>query len=381
MRGLILAAIVLLAVALLAVAMGGCAAWDDLVGEDQHGLYIIALDGSGLQRLTGEDASFLSWLDDNVALVGYEERIEALDINSGKSRTLLSGRSFMRQLSPDGQRIAYLAHSPAGVAAIHVAEVDGSDDRILAEGGGLNWFSWSPDSQRLVYNLDPGWRMYVVDVSGGEPAELGAQGAFAYWAPCERILFDGVEEYALRTYSIRADGSGLADLGETRWGRACHPNGLLAVEHLGPPWSIELVAIDGSGSLGTLTTGRPASWSPDGSKLAVYRDDGERTLLIVDVETRAEVALVSISFEEGTCLSVCWSPDSQWVAFPAAEVTDLVRNERLSDGRDWDLYVARADGSEVRRLVGTPRWERGCGWTPDGTRVTFWQGGPPEDGD
>jgi Tol biopolymer transport system component len=103
--------------------------------------------------------------------------------------------------------------------------------------------------------------------------------------------------------------------------------------------------------------------------------------VIVDLETRAEVALVSTSFEEGSCWSVCWSPDSQWVAFSAAKVTDLVRNERLSDAGDWDLYVARADGSEVRRLVSTPRWEYGCGWTPDGTRIILRSGGPPEDGD
>ena len=382
MRGLVWVVIVLV---FLGAAIVGWRVWDELLGQGQHGLYIIGLDGSGLRRLAGEDAGFLGWLDDNTALIGYKEKLKTLDIDSGQTRTVLSGRFIDYELSPDRQRVAYLGLSGGGAAALHVANADGSDDRILAEGEGLNWFSWSPDSQRLVYNLDPGWRMYVVDVSGGEPAELGAQGAFAYWAPCERILFDGVEQYALHVYSIRADGSGLADLGEARWGRSCQPNGsMVAVERGergGPPYWIELVAIDGSGSLGTLTAGRPASWSPDGTKLAVYRDDSERTLLIVDLATRAEVALVSISFEEGTCLSVCWSPDSQWVAFPAAEVTDLVRNERLSDGRDWDLYVARADGSEVRRLVGTPRWERGCGWTPDGTRVTFWQGGPPEDGD
>lgn len=93
------------------------------------------------------------------------------------------------------------------------------------------------------------------------------------------------------------------------------------------------------------------------------------------------LALVSTSFEEGSCWSACWSPDSQWLAFPAAEVTDLVRNKRLSDASDWDLYVARPDGSEVRRLLQTPRWEYGCGWTPDGTRIILRSAGPPEDGD
>jgi hypothetical protein len=366
----------LAAVVVLLAAAVGWRVWEDFLSEGQHGLYIIGLDGSGLRRLTGGDATYFAWLDQNTAVVGYKRELKALDIDSGESRTLLSARFIDYELSPDGQRIAYLALSGDGAAALHVAKADGSDDRILAEGGGLNWFSWSPDSEHLVYNFDPAGN-FVADVWGNESALYLGEGSMPHWAPCERILFD-----APSLYSIRPDGSGLAAVGEARFGRSCHPNcEILAVEHLGPPWSIELVAIDGSGSLGTFTTGRPASWSPDGTKLAVYRDDSERTLVIVDLATRAEVALVSISYEEGTCLSVCWSPDSQWVAFPAAEVTDLVRNERLSDGRDWDLYVARADGSEVRRLVGTPRWERGCGWTADGTRVTFWQGGPPEDGD
>jgi Tol biopolymer transport system component len=377
MRGLVLAAIVL---AFLVGSAVGCRVWEELLGEDEDGLYIIALDGSGLQRLTGEDAGFLGWLDNNVALMRHGEELQALDIASEQARTLLSGRHISApRLSPDGQRIAYLELRSGRPTALDVMRVDGSDGRILAEGDGLNWFSWSPDSQHLAYNLDPDSKNYVVNVSGAEPPRYVAEGAFPDWAPCERILVDE----GIWLYSIDPDGNGRTLLGEIA-GRLCDPNGdILALEHHGPPPFVELLAVDGSGSLGTLTNGRLAggSWSPDGSKLVIFRDDGERTLVIVDLERRAEVALVSTSFEKGTCWGVCWSPDSQWVAFPAAEVTDLVRNERLSDGGDWDLYVARADGSEVRRLVGTPRWERGCGWTPDGTRVTFWQGGPPEDGD
>jgi len=366
----------LLVLVFLLAAAVGCQPREGLLGQDQHGLYIIGLDGSGLRRLAGEDISFLGWLDDNAALVRYGEELQALDTDTGQARTLLSGRFISSpELSPDRQRIAYLALSGDGAAALHVAKADGSDDRILAEEGGLNWFSWSPDSEHLVYNLDPGSRNYVVDVSGDDPARYLGQGEFPAWAPCERILL----EDGASLHSVRPDGGGLAALGEIPLGRACHPDGrTLAVERSG---SIELVAVDGSGSLGTLTAGHLAGWAPDGSKLAVYRDDGDRTLVIVDIDTRAEVALVSTSFEEGSCWWACWSPDSQWLAFPAAEVTDLVRNKRLSDASDWDLYVARPDGSEVRWLLQTPRWEYGCGWTPDGTRIILRSAGPPEDGD
>jgi Tol biopolymer transport system component len=370
-----LASVVIVLVFLGAAAVG-CRVWDELLGQGQHGLYIIDLDGSGLRRLTGGDAGFLGWLEDNVALTKRQGELQALDTDSGEVRTLVSARFVMYRLSPDRQRIAYLALPGA---TLHVAKVDGSEDRILAEGGGLNWLSWSPDNQRLVYNLDPDSRNYVVSVSGDEPARYVAEGAFPDWEPCERILVDE----GMWLYSIDPDGNGRTLLGEIA-GRLCNPNGdILALEHHGPPRFIELLAVDGSGSLGTLTNGRLAggSWSPDGSKLAVFRDDGERTLVIVDIETRAEVELVSTSFEKGSCWSVCWSPDSEWVAFSAGKVKDLVHDKRLSNSSDWDLYVARPDGSEVRKLLDTPRWEYGCGWTPDGTRIMLLSTGPPEDGD
>jgi len=359
---------------LLAMAVGWRAC-QDILDQGQYGLYIIGLDGNGLRRLTGEDAGFLGWLNNNVALMRHGEELQALDIASGQARTLLSGRHISApRLSPDGQRIAYLELRSDRPTALDVMKVDGSDDRILAEGDGLNWFSWSPDSQHLAYNLDPDSKNYVVDVSGEEPPRYVGQGAFPEWEPCERILL----EEGGSLYSVGPDGNGLALLGQTD-SRLCNPSGdVLALEHYGRPPSIELVAVDGSGSLGALTVGRLASWAPNGSKLVVFRDDGERTLVIVDVATRAEVALVSTSYEEGSSLPACWSLDSQWVAFSAADVKDLARNERFFDGGDWDLYVARADGSEVRRLVGTSRWEYGCPWTPDGTRIIFEQGGPPE---
>jgi len=338
---------------------------------EERGLYVINLDGTGLRRVAGEDAVFIGWLDQNVALVRYDEELEALDIDSGESRSLLGGRRFMDvRLSPDSQRIAYLSLSRDGTAALHVVESNGSDDRILAESGGLNWFSWSPDSEHLVYRLNSS--NYVVDISGEEAAHYVADGGLPDWAPCQRILFEG----SGGIYSTAPDGSGqTAFLGYAR-GAACDPTGEIMA--LGRSGSTELVPVDGGSSLGTLTASMVAAWAPDGSKLAAYRDYDDATLVIVDLETREEVNLVSTSAVRDCCWSVFWSPDSQWVAFSASEVTDLVRNERLLSSADSDLYVAKADGSEIRRLVRKPAWDYGSGWTPDGTRILMRTGDRPD---
>ena len=343
------------------MAGAGCAA-----GE--HDLYVINLDGTGLRRVAGEDAVLIGWLDQNVALVKHDEELEALDIDSGESRSLLGGRRFMDvRLAPDSQRIAYLPLSDQNIAKLHVVKADGSDDRLLAESGGLNWFSWSPDSEHLVYRLD--YSNYVIDVSGEEAARYVGDGAFPEWAPCQRILFQGTGGY----YYAAPDGSGQTFLGHAR---GVSPDPTCKMVALGQSRSIELVPVDGGTSLGTLAGAMFMLWAPDGSRFAVYRYDG--TLAIVDLETREEVNLVSTSGESDCCPSIAWSPDSQWVAFSAAGVTELVGNEPLPSSEDADLYVARADGSEIRMLVRKPGWDYLGGWTPDGTRILMGTGDKPD---
>ena len=55
-----------------------------------------------------------------------------------------------------------------------------------------------------------------------------------------------------------------------------------------------------------------------------------------------------------------WSPDGTRIAFVGP-----------GPGRMGDLYVMEADGSDVRRLTGTPFEEDHPAWSPDGTRIAF----------
>jgi len=105
------------------------------------GLYTIKPDGTGLHRVIAPDGTPIE--DHDMALPRY---------------------------SPDGTRIAYQHWDWAvGIMHLHVANADGSNDRVLSVGSGVTfagWPAWSPDGKRIV--LQRGL------ISGAEPMVFGA---------------------------------------------------------------------------------------------------------------------------------------------------------------------------------------------------------------
>ena len=79
-------------------------------------------------------------------------------------------------------------------------------------------------------------------------------------------------------------------------------------------------------------------WSPDGSKIAFVSDrDGSLDIWVMDSDGSNPVNLTQ---HEAKDRSPAWSPDGQWIAFAS-----------VRDSLYWELYVMRADGSDVQRLT------------------------------
>jgi dipeptidyl-peptidase-4 len=113
------------------------------------------------ERATG----IVSFATDHDAAVAVFEVAGALftaDLRSNGARQLaVAGPVFDPQVDPTGRRVAYATHG-----TLRVADLDGSDDRMLAEEDGVSWglaefvaaeemdryhgFWWSPDGQRLA---------------------------------------------------------------------------------------------------------------------------------------------------------------------------------------------------------------------------------------
>jgi hypothetical protein len=69
--------------------------------------------------------------------------------------------------------------------------------------------------------------------------------------------------------------------------------------------------------------------------------------------------LLQVTSGDGTDIAPAWSPDHQRIAFQSSR-----------DG-NWEIYVANADGSGVRRLTDDDARDGEPTWSPDGKRIAF----------
>ncbi len=134
-------------------------------------------------------------------------------------------------------------------------------------------------------------------------------------------------------------------------------------------WSIYVMNSDGSNRT-RLTDGQFEAfspvWSPDGARIAFGSDrDGGLDIWVMDRDGGNPVNLTQ---HEAKDRWPAWSPappgsgtGGQWIAFAS-----------VRDAAYWELYVMRADGSDVQRLTW---WEDASdwspSWSPDGTRLAF----------
>jgi Tol biopolymer transport system component len=110
-----------------------------------------------------------------------------------------------------------------------------------------------------------------------------------------------------------------------------------------------------------------AAWSPDGSRIAWF-DFGEGTTPYGHVNFLSFVNPDGTGLREGIArlpgtfgaYSLVWSPDGSRLAFWQADDLDL----------PGQIFVVNADGSGLRQITydGDNRWPA---WSPDGSRIAF----------
>jgi Tol biopolymer transport system component len=210
---------------------------------------------------------------------------------------------------------------------------------------------------------------------------IGAAHGATGTLPASRIAF-GIERGSLSSiYTVRPDGTGLRrltvpptrqDLGGDS-GPVWSPDGRrLVFERNLPYWGddrFQLASVPAAGGLSHRLTSGPydamPTFSPDGRRIAFVRltrsvPDATVSLYTIDRLGRRAAPLLS----DGVDISPAWSPDGNTIAF--ARLGDKSQPIEAST-----LYLADADGSNVRPLAGGSIKGVSPAWSPDGRRIAF----------
>lgn len=145
------------------------------------------------------------------------------------------------------------------------------------------------------------------------------------------------------------------------------------------------VAIDGS-RLERLTNDPAfddqAVMSPDGRSVAfVSSRSGQADIWILDVASRR---VRNVTIHPGGDYRPAWSPDGQWIAFTSdrdssgSRASTPLATGPFSAPQTTELYSIRSDGSGLRRLTDGTTSVGGAAWSPDGTRVCFYEAEPAD---
>ncbi len=259
---------------------------------------------------------------------------------TGERRLTFSGEgknSNIPQWSPDGTQIAFASNreDDVGRSSIYVMDADGSNARRLTPVGAGDYFpQWSPDGTSIAFmsSRDGDAEIYVMHPDGSNLRQLTKNDAFdaVYaWSPDgRRLLFSSDRDDAgMMVYLMSADGTDVRSVGPGMGG------GWMDDER--QVWYMDYPA--------SMAAGVPCYG-------------------VMDLEGNVMEQWCGAKPNQGLKHSQCDSPDGMAIAFldlPDGDVSFPVADEELSR---VELYVAGADGSNVRRLTFNDYYDGHCSW-------------------
>jgi Tol biopolymer transport system component len=339
-------------------------------------------------------------------------------------------------ISPDGKTVVYAKTIGVDTALYLLRVGAKTPLRISGEPPAQDSQpAFSPDGDRIAFRSErDGGGIFLMSATGESITRLTNEGYSPCWSPAGKEIVISQVTFATPT-DLSATGKGLTVVTIASGQRRVLATGWRALQPVWSPggrrlafWTvrgssgqrdIETVAADGSdGEDGgvSVTDDSPLdwspAWSPDGRylyfsstrggtmnvwRVAIDQDTG-RLLGAPEPMTTpsiwsghlsfsrdgSRVAFASVDYRS-TLMRVPFDPEREAVTGPAEPVlqgTRPIRDHSLSPNGQWiaftqagaqeDLFVARVDGREYRRLTDDSFRDRGPGWSPDGTRIAFY---------
>jgi Tol biopolymer transport system component/C-terminal processing protease CtpA/Prc len=254
---------------------------------------------------------------------------------AGVSSTHLSLNTGFRDLvlSPDGKKVAFIAHGEIFAAS---AKDAGNALRITSTAANESQIAWAPDSKRIAYSSDRDG--------------VGHLFLYDFTTETETPLTSGTQQDARPVWS--PDGSKIAYF---RDGREIH------VIRLDTKADVTLVAK----KLRTLSPAfredaNPVSWSPDGQWIAFLSNEARSfsNVAVVPAAGGQEKQLSFLSNANGD--GIVWSPDRTYILFGTGQRTEkrsiarvdlMPKTPRFREDQFRDLFRAETQSKATPKPV------------------------------
>lgn len=251
------------------------------------------------------------------------------------ARQLTHSANYDPSFSPDGRSIVYISDG-SGLEQLFVRSLDGRQIRQLTtDDADHEDPAWSPDGKTIafVYLKEGHARIALMPAAGGAMTLLTPPG--------KRVIHP----------SWSPDGKRLA---------YCEDDDLKPPKK--NPAAIKTIDL-ASRTVRTLISGGVNTspvWSPDGRSLAFRRmvEDTNSEVFVADSAGRGARNITNSPAFDGW---PAWSPDGKLLAFAS----------NRGGAGDYEIYLMRPDGGEVRLVARTTGRATVPKWSPDGQALYF----------